>query len=328
MDNTTTRRRATARAGRRASARLVWYSRTASAAFLVGVLFLGFAAIRPLPTPPAPAAAAPINIPPVYAQRSDLALREQLLTGLIATGNVFAPDREPWPDTIAELPEPEPETTAAAPAPAPLPGTGATPAVEEIQLTAMPTAAAARSLDGLTLRGLMVSGGRRLAMIEGGTPRQRTAVDLYREGQVFSAETWKILKIDDRHDRVIIEHLGQGDVLELTLYDSAPAVAQTPVSAAPVVEPSSAAQARQELIDAGIDAGDVAGVFDILAALQEGKTPPAPTEEPHAARTQAGTAPPPDTTTTTPELPPGFADLLRSMMADAARSRPPEKKDQ
>ncbi len=157
-------------------------------------------------------------------------------------------------------------------------GVGATGAVmpAEFVLTERPTAAATKSLDAMALRGLFASGDRRVAMIQGGESDRRKDVELYEEGDVFFADTWRILQIDAVGDRVILEHLGHGDILELTLYEvSAPRMAAAEPKPAVDVARVNEEQARADLLEAGVSADEVESVFEMLAAIERGEDPPA-----------------------------------------------------
>ena len=309
-------------AGRRRSSAHQLLTRLAGGALGLSVLLLAVVALRPLPGAPASEPAALPVIPSAHRPSDALAQREQRLRALEGMGNVFASGRAAWEPMAEADPEPEPDT--AQPPPAQV-VTQADPAhtgssrLAAIPLTALPSAAAKKSRDSMALRGLLVAGDRRLAMIQGGTPRERNATDVYREGQVFSAETWKILRIDEDNDRVILEHLGQGDILELTMYDaSAPALTAAPASGLPAVQTADLAEARRSMTEAGIPGDEVDSVFAILDAMEKGE--PIPADD--AAVTAA--APPREKRVDEngrPELPPEFAALLRSMMSEAAASK-------
>lgn len=308
------------------------------AALATAVVMILALALRPLPRPPVAGVPA-IGTPPAAVTAHDsIAGREERLSGLTAAGNVFAPDRQPWaietltpgaPALAEASPEPPAPVTSVPP---PFTTSGGSVNLAEVVLTELPTAAAKKSRDALTLRGLFVSGSRRIAMIQGGESRRREAVELYEEGEVFSLDTWRLVHIDPDRDRVIIEHLGQGDILELALYDgSAVPLAAVPTDDSPRVLPATEDQARQDLLSAGVSGEDVDAVFDLLSAIARGEDPePWPPSEP------AADAPPRPAVAAAPEaaprerqpgeppsMPEGMAELLKSMITDAARRKPP-----
>ena len=313
----TTLRAATAGV-RRARAERVWLLAAWGAIGVAGVALL-VTAVRPLPDVTVADAGPDFVVPGAVRGGASIGAREERLRALAMPGNIFAFDRLAWMDEAAE------EAVAQAEEPEPMDvevqaSTSAEVFPEEIVLTERPTSAATKSHDALTLRGLFASGDRKMAMIQGGESDRRKDVELYREGDVFFAKTWRILRIDAKRDRVILEHLGQGDVLELTLYDAA-----APGLAAVVPEPAvgvaqvNGDQARADLLEAGVSADEVESVFEVLAALERGEDLPAVEEEaggvavasvPERAK-KPGEA---------PAMPSALAELLRSMAADAQSS--------
>jgi hypothetical protein len=298
----------------------------AAAALLVSTL-------RPLPKPDGVEALAPAAAPPPPALGGELASRERRLTTLSGAGNIFAADRRPWPadapdpEAIAEV-EPESQPPDRPPQVA---QRNEPPAIEEIRLTDQPTAAATQSIEKLSLRGVLASGGRRLAMIAGGVPRQRDDVELYREGDVFLKDTWRVIRIDSKHDRVILEHLGQGDVLALSMYDSPFAAApQAASDDGTTVVRATEFEARREMLDAGVERSDVDDLMEMVARLERGEDVEAEPDEqePAVAATPEEPAAEPGTRRAPQEMPAGMAELLKAMMQDAARSRGAERRDE
>jgi len=303
----------------------------ALAALGVGGAVLVGAWLWPLPEPDAADALKPGPSPAMPEGGETIESRRDRLAALSAHGNVFAPDREAW--ALADAGEtegepegsaPEEETTDPGPTQAASGQPDGAPAeipVEEIALTERPTAAASKSLDALALRGVLETDAGRLAMIQGGEAGARKDTLVYREGDVFYGETWRVVRVDARHDRVILEHLSHGDVLALGMYGdevaaiSAAAPDQTTEQAAPEVASRTALQARDDLRKGGVPEEDVNELFDLVRAMERGETPEVE-EDPAAAQGPEGTS----ADDRTEGLPPAMAQLLRSMLKDAAGS--------
>jgi len=310
-------------------ARVIRAARGAALAALgVGGAVLIGAWLWPLPEPDAADALKPGPSPALPERGETIESRRDRLAALSAHGNVFAPNREAW--ALADSggsdpgdPAPEEETTDPGPtqtasgqpdgAPAEIP-------VEEIALTERPTAAASKSLDALALRGVLETDAGRLAMIQGGEAGARKETRVYREGDVFYGETWRVVRVDARHDRVILEHLSHGDVLALGMYgDEVAALTAAPEEtgepAAPEVASRTALQARDDLKQGGVPEEDVNELFDLVRAMERGETPEAEDEVAAAERADE-----PSADDRTDGLPPAMAQLLRSMLKDAAGS--------
>ena len=308
-------------------ARAVRVARGAALAALgVGGAVLIGVWLWPLPTPVASEAARPGPAPSPPERGETIEARRERLAALGAHGNVFAPDREAWALADAAPEDASPVEDADDPGAGEIaseePG-GAKPEtpVEEIALTERPTAAASKSLDALALRGVLETGAGRLAMIQGGEAGARKETRIYREGDVFYGETWRVVRVDARHDRVILEHLSHGDVLALKMYgdeivalaSAAPEETQEP--ATPEVASRTMLQARDELKQGGVPEEDVNELFDLVRAMERGETPDL--EEDAATAQGAGE---PSADDRTEGLPPEMAQLLRSMLRDAAGS--------
>jgi len=301
--------------------------RNASHAVLaVGGGVLLFAALRPLPAPPTPDAPELPAVGALPLASDDVEARERRLADLSTSGNVFAADRLAWEEEQVELAssetEDEPEDVATN---APVSPGAAKPGVGPIRLTERPTAAATKSRDALELVGVYVSGERRVAMIRGGEPDRRKDVELYTEDDVFYGDTWRLLRVVPEHDRVILEHLGHGDILALSMYDyeipSVAAAEEPPLDEAAIA----ANAAREEMLEAGVAQDDVEDVFEMLAALERGEDVE-DDEAPEAQPEVATNGPPePDDAPRSAgprEMPEALSGLLRSMILDARRSNP------
>ena len=294
----------------------------AHAVLALALAVLLFAALRPLPVPPAASAPVLPAVAPLPSDADPVETRERRLADLARSGNVFAPDRLAWEEdeieTAAVDPDDQPDPADLAPV---SPG-AAKPGLGPIRLTERPTAAATKSRDALDLVGVYVSGERRFAMIRGGEPDRKKDVELYSEDDVFYGETWRLLRVVPEHDRVILEHLGQGDILALSMYDyEIPSVAA--VEDEPTLDPTIAA--REEMLDAGVAEEDVEDVFELLAALErgediaEGEPEAEPAESDEVASNEQPNAKP---SGTAPEMPDALSGLLRSMILDARSNRP------
>ncbi len=310
-------------------------TRAALAVCAIVLLAVVVAALRPLPTPPAALTPELAATPSPLPEPESITTRETRLAQLAKPANIFAKDRTPWPsETAGADPEPTPEETTTPEPQTELAQTDTPPLPETITLTERPSSASRKSRDALQLMGVYVSGDVRAAMIKGGEPDRRKDTELYHEDDIFYGDTWRLLRVVPEHDRVILEHLGQGDILALSMYAAEiPTVTPEPVAAAepaPNIAEVTTDQARQNLLDAGVDPNEVAQVFDLLATLQrDGELPPPSQKEPEATPRVATTpttpadAQPaaPTTTGGSPEMPPALAELLRSMVADTQKRR-------
>jgi len=307
-------------------------ARAARAARVAGAVALGAGGVAllgawlwPLPEPAAPGVATPGSAPASLPGEESIEARRDRLAALSSAGNVFAPDRAAWPsvdteDEAVAQAEDEPDASGddQASSASVADASGGAPALpEDIPLTARPTAAASKSLDALALRGVLAVGDRRIAMIQGGEPGDRKKTYVYREGDEFYGETWRVLRVDASRDRVILEHLSHGDVLALEMYDaSATAVASAAEDGAPKgpeVASRTSLQARDDLREGGVPDEDVDELFELVRAMERGETPEV--EDDAAAAEDE-----PSADDRTKGLPPAMAQLLRSMLKDAAGS--------
>jgi len=296
-------------------------------ALLLGGGVLAFAAFRPLPAPTVAGPPVLPSIAPPDALGDPIDARESRLSTLARSGNVFAPDRLAWAEDVEpplETDEPIVDTT-----PNETISDSSSPLPAIITLTERPTAAAKKSRDALDLLGVFASGDNRFAMIRGGESDRRKDVEFYREDDVFFSDTWRVMRILPEHDRVIIEHLGQGDILALAMYDSEmPSIAVNDPPTTPSAAANPADAARADLLDAGIAQEEVDDVFEMLAALESAEGADA---KPNADDTVAAApeeAPPAPAGGRAPkEMPNELAGLLRSMILDAQKSRPPSGAD-
>ncbi len=322
MAETTNARTSVTTAGQRLKRREKRTGAIALGALVLGGGVLAIAAFRPLP---APTIAGPPVLPaitPPGALGDPIDARETRLSTLARSGNVFAPDRLAWaeddpPEETDETVENEAPDVTIADSTSPLPAI--------ITLTERPTAAAKKSRDSLELMGVFESGDNRFAMIRGGETDRRKDVEFYREDDVFLSDTWRVMRILPAHDRVIIEHLGQGDILALTMYDSEmPSVAAVePSATAPAGTGNAAADAaRADLLNAGIAQEEVDDVFEMLAALENKKSDGTPPDEGEPVAATPEQSPPAPARGGAPkEMPSELAGLLRSMIMDAQKSR-------
>ena len=240
-------------------------------ALLGATVWVSVAALRPLPEPdiaepPAPAAIAA----PAYSPAT-VETRDRLLGSLADAGNIFAPDRMPWPaptNNIASSDAPDAASETSSPTSATRPEsvsamTGAVstaPAYDSIPVTAAPPTAIERDLKKLRLRGVYRDGSARVALITGAgaTPNTNRAYPR-RVGETFGEESWTVVAIDDTQPRVILSRAGVN--VELAMRDlgdaiaggsSRPAAAQ-PAPPAVVVHTRTIEQARADLLAAGLD---------------------------------------------------------------------------
>lgn len=301
----------------------------AGGALAVGLGAIAVATLRPLPSPQADEELSIPDAPVARALSDALEHRQQRLAALAQAGNVFAPDRLAWKNGEASVQNEEVVEEPQAPSATPPVAHGAAQPV--ITLTERPTAAAKKSRDSLDLLGIFASGEKRFAMIRGGEADRRKDVELYREDDVFFADTWRVLRIVEESDYVILEHLGQGDIVALSMYATEiPSVAAAaPAASGPAIATATAEEAGAQMLEAGIAESDVNEVLDLLGALERGEDI-TPTEEEAVA---AAEKPAPDAQQeprkpgAAPEMPPALAGLLRSMAMDARKSRESQDED-
>lgn len=325
MADTTTTSVPVATAGRLHRQRQRRVRNGAHAVLALGGGVLLFTALRPLPAPATPDAPELPAISAIPLGSDAVDARERRLAELSTSGNVFAADRLAWQDEQVELATNETEDAPVEPdETGPVSPGAAKPGVGPIRLTERPTAAASKSRDALELVGVYVSGERRVAMIRGGEPDRKKDVELYGEDDVFYGDTWRLLRVVPEHDRVILEHLGHGDILALSMYDyEIPSVA---AADEPLVDEATlaASAAREEMLEAGVAQEDVEDVFEMLAALERGEDvqdDSAPVEDPDQVAANEPPKPDGGSPPGPREMPEELSGLLRSMILDAQRSK-------
>ena len=273
-----------------------WATIAAAAALASGAVWLGVAVVRPMPaTPTARAATSPERRPTPIAESPRAVERAALLARLDEMGNIFAPDRAPWPDSaIADAADEPTHEVSDAPvrppiAPATPTGSAGPPAYDQIEVAQTPPPAVDREMKSLHLRGIFRTPRGAAAMIQDAadtTSRGRAL--LLRRGQSFRNGDWRVVAIDAEGKRVILSRAGVN--VELSLYDIPAGAARVAQAQAPVVQPAPPSvvvqtrtpeQARADLLAAGISAADV---DEILRLAQEAPANPAiaATPEPSA----------------------------------------------
>ncbi len=242
----------------------------AALAFLSAIVWVSVAALRPMPEPEIAEPPAPATIPSPALAPATLESRDRLLGALASAGNIFAPDRLPWPAQKQEIAsgdkaeaalESSALTAAASPASAPVKiGERAAVAYDSIPVSAAPPPAIERDLKKLRLRGVYRDGESRVALITGaGTPPNSARAQPRRVGEAFGEESWTVVAIDDARPRVILSRAGVN--VELAMREIGDAIARTsslPTVAQPapppvVVHTRTIEQARAELLAAGLD---------------------------------------------------------------------------
>lgn len=258
----------------------------AAFALLGAVVWVSVAALRPMPEPEIAEPPAPATIAAPALASATLESRDRLLGALASAGNIFAPDRLPWPapkqeaasgDTAEAAPDSSSPTAAATPASAPVKiggGAASAPAYDSIPVSAAPPPAIERDLKKLRLRGVYRDGGSRVALITGaGTPPNSARAQPRRVGETFGEESWTVVAIDDARPRVILSRAGVN--VELAMRDLGDAIARTssrPAVAQPapppvVVHTRTVEQARAELLAAGVDPALVEETLSLSADI-------------------------------------------------------------
>ncbi|HBS28818.1 MAG TPA: hypothetical protein DEB06_05070 [Phycisphaerales bacterium] len=326
-------RRRLRRAGAPGADALDWATRLGAAAMLLAVLWTGWSALRPLPTPPEREAAAPSIVapdPPIDARPPEE--RRALLAELART-NLFASDRLAWKPKVEPAPA---EADPASPSPAPAQASLSPTVKSDPSLTPADKVPddVKKALSALELRGLRTGAdGRAVAMISRVHGTSRSASSPYHEGDEFEEESnkqakWKVTSIDWAGRRVLLTR--SGVTVALALYtseavgvasaaaraaepgstDAAPSRVLDPERTGIPGAPAVAIRSREEAIDdlrrAGVSEEDIAQVLRALDAplvksAQADAQPPIPVTTPATD----------DPTRRTP--PPGMEAVLKLM---------------
>ncbi len=303
-----------------------WAMRAGAAALLFGVAVASWAMLRPLPSPKLDESTAVTRIPRNAAPLVSLADRESLLADVAGAGNIFAPDREPWRQAVAQRPgtssETDPEDTAsseddpatvaanlAAANAKPGAATSLTP-FDAIPITESPPVAIQKDLKDLRLRGVYRTKSGPVALIGNVKDQNKNGAKPRRVGETFGEEEWAVLAIDDIGKRVI---LSRADLnVQLAMYTLAAEAAQVTTqangSAIPVLKPSvivmsmTPEQLRRELTEAGVSPAEIEELL-ALAAQEDAPVVAAATED---AAPEA-----------IPAAPDGLAELLKMMSTNS-----------
>jgi len=314
-------------------ARLAWLA--AAALSLVAALRAGWALWGPLPgastmaeqslaadeAQPTIAAAPVASSAPLWIDRpAAVAARRQLLAALAEGGNVFAPDRKPWPLPRTE-PEEAPAVTLGAepPPPPPVRDEGGRLALEAIPLTPISNKLPPALYNQARSMKLEVLFGQQRPSRDqpdlGAVVRVGGAAQLVREGGELTVEdgAWRVLAIDPGKSRLILSRDGYNVELALprpTAVETAVAAAQPLGARAPVVVERSLEQARSELRAAGL------AEWEIEAALRLAQRLDAQAKQPAAGAKGQVAATPGSAPKVT--APPALAELLKLMATGQA----------
>lgn len=317
-------------AGRNTNRAVLWATRLSCAALVGAGAWMLLSLLRPLPTASAPPPLSPPTIPTPQTASMDLAAREALLSRLHNQGNIFAPDRQPWPlkdsataSSPGEIATAHPVASASAPSAKPAPKSTAPPRYEDIEIVEKPPVGIEKDLKDLRLRGVYRTEAGAVALI--GTIRQKNAFQTFprRIGDSFDDGNWTVVAIDEVGMRVILSRIGVNVELKMfgPLEGSAAVVKAKPAvipgrmpNPSVVVYTKTPEQLRAELMEAGFLQEEIAE----LVRLMEEAEPDAP-----AAVAQSKSAPargiPLDST---PPIQPELAELLRMMSSGVGPSSP------
>lgn len=316
-------------AGPRRDAALTWTTRGAVACALLGVLWLGFTLLRPLPEAPAVELEPFPELPRIERAPRSPDDRGRVLA-LLTADNLFDDAREKWTRQAAAPPSPTgasgtPDASADVAAKPASPGE--TLGGTTIIITATDAAPddVKKALTGLALRGIYTpppragqpaSAATPVAMISRvmGTPSPLLA-DSYRAGDQFDdashpGASWKIVAVEPAGRRVILARSGVNVALPLDPPGSGiappPASSAAPDSEAGVqVVSRTPDELRAELREAGVSDEQIARLLNLAAATPEeraaqaklrelaGQAPPAPAAQAPDAPPRKRRAPPP-----------------------------------
>lgn len=228
--------------GRPAAGAEAWIGRLPALALLAGAALVVGAAVWPLAEPPAVEPIAPPSVPTVASHRLTVADRERAL-GALEVRNLFSIDGRFWAAPVAEAPPPEQDPGAQAPNAA-TPGQPNEGAAAPIITSAAEMPADIKAaFENLELRGIRTDGhGELIAMISFIASANRLAAVDVRSGEEFSDEKhaqakWRVVSIDTRRDRVVLERIGKR--VSLAMYPAEPVpVDITPDAATPEGDPA------------------------------------------------------------------------------------------
>jgi len=306
---------------------------------LLGAAMWAWALWRPLPPPETEPVASPPRLDARTPRDATLDERERVLASLNRSGNVFAPDRQPWEEeasTVADAQSKAEENggaesgpgsdsdameDAVASAPAPEPGEAID--IAQIEIEEDPPPNLRKELENLLLRGVYATDRGAAALI--GHRRSSNKLDspAYRVGDLVGEgeAAWRVLAIDPVDGRVIVQR--EGVNLQLRLYPpvaGAPRAARRGRSAVqqPVfVQRSSPEVVRRRLAEEGLSEEAIDELL-ARAAAAPGETPSGETAPPAGPENAGGSQTAEALTEGLPEAPPGFAELLKMMASGSA----------
>jgi len=258
-----------------------WAARAGYAAAALGAGWLGLVVVSPLPTPNAEEAPRLPALPSLPREDASLEQRQRILASLTSE-NVFRPDRTFWtraptaptaddatpPPSVASAEEPT-STDDAAPLAAE--SAGGTIDYDSIPIRALGQLSPAvnKKVRELILRGVYATQGEPVAMIGTVAEQATRGAAPRRVGDRFDDGAWRVLAIDAKRGRVILERTGEVNV-ELRLYpddayepswprgevaaaDSGPEASGAVAEDEPADASARLEQIRRELESAGVD---------------------------------------------------------------------------
>ncbi|RMD66544.1 MAG: hypothetical protein D6824_00645 [Planctomycetota bacterium] len=254
-----------------------------------------------------------------------LARRQHLLNLLREGGNIFAANRQPWPEPAEQAQEEQtPAVTLGAPPPPPptLRDDDGRLSLESIPLTPISNKLPPALYQQVKAMKLEVLYGQespsRSQPQLGAVVRVAGSPQLVHEGEEIAGENgaWRVLAIDMRNNRVILSRDGYNVALVMpgAASDAVAVAAQkleTPSrSRRPVVVKRSVDEARSELSAAGLAQWEIEAVLRLAQRLDDESAATAPTTQ---ASPGQGTAAPAKVA-----APPALAELLKLMATGQA----------